>query len=157
MFDFKIGGAVRPNIIVFSQLTGTNVRGPESSFKVGGKQMSLTSDDISTGTTGFGGGVMYYVAEQGIYVSASALVLSLRLRDETLDDTAEGLGSEKDEVFTNQDFGFQFRVGKEWWVSANWGLGIAAAYTYASLTDAIDEESEWTVNNIGLTFSATYN
>jgi hypothetical protein len=44
--------------------------------------------------------------------------------------TINGTNSSSQSGFT-----FQFKVGKEWWVSDNWGLGIAAGLGYLSADD----------------------
>ena len=53
--------------------------------------------------------------------------------------------------------GFQGMVGKEWWVSANWGLGLAGELFVASMKDKTDPNTSWTSSAFSLVFSATYN
>jgi hypothetical protein len=36
---------------------------------------------------------------------------------------------------TKSGIGWHFKVGKEWWVSRNWGLGVALGYGYAGAKD----------------------
>jgi hypothetical protein len=49
-------------------------------------------------------------------------------------------------------------VGKEWWVSTNWGLGVAGQIMYMSIKDKeIIEEKDMTFASFGVLFTATYN
>jgi hypothetical protein len=47
-------------------------------------------------------------------------------------------------------------VGKEWWVSANWGLGVAGIVHLASMKST-NEDSRVTAETLSLVLSATYN
>lgn len=47
-------------------------------------------------------------------------------------------------------------VGKEWWVSDNWGLGVAANFMVGSMKDK-DYDTRWTGLSTSILFSATYN
>ncbi|HMC93285.1 MAG TPA: hypothetical protein VKO16_00795, partial [Polyangia bacterium] len=49
------------------------------------------------------------------------------------------------------------QVGKEWWVSPDWGLGIAAQLIGGSLKDQNDPSLSWSAGALSLLFSATYN
>ena len=48
-------------------------------------------------------------------------------------------------------------LGKEWWVSRNWGLGIAGGLFTASLKDKNVPGLTWSAGAASLLFSATYN
>jgi len=52
-------------------------------------------------------------------------------------------------------FGVQGLVGKEWWVSQDWGIGVAGEVLASSMKDDADESM--TGLAFGLLFSATYN
>ena len=54
-------------------------------------------------------------------------------------------------------FGAKLAVGKEWWVSDHWGLGLAAEAVLAITPDSGTNPPTWTTFGGGLTFSATYN
>ena len=49
-----------------------------------------------------------------------------------------------------------FMVGKEWWVSANWGLGVAGIVHIASMK-LPNTDSRATADALSLVLSATYN
>ena len=48
-------------------------------------------------------------------------------------------------------------VGKEWWVTQDWGLGVAGEVLFASMKDAGDTSITWTGTAFSVVFSATYN
>ena len=67
-------------------------------------------------------------------------------------------------IETESGWGFSLSLGKEWWVSENWGLGLAG-FVYHSRTTGEDisfdyetYQRPYTVDNtvIGIMFSATY-
>jgi hypothetical protein len=61
---------------------------------------------------------------------------------------------------TDTGFGFDFDIGKEWWVSDNWGLGLAGRFSLVGGTtksDNTDIESDFGMAAFSLAFSATYN
>ena len=53
-------------------------------------------------------------------------------------------------------FALEAAVGKEWFVSDRWGLGLAVGITYHSFPDEIAGEN-WSGISIPVRFSATFN
>jgi hypothetical protein len=51
---------------------------------------------------------------------------------------------------------FNASLGKEWWVSPKWGLGLAGGFQYHSIPDGGVDES-WSGTTFYLAFSATLN
>jgi len=47
-------------------------------------------------------------------------------------------------------------VGKDWWVSENWGLGAAAQLLLGSAKDR-NADANWSTAAVALMFTATYN
>jgi hypothetical protein len=58
---------------------------------------------------------------------------------------------------TNWDFGLRGALGKEWWVSDHWGLGIAGQVSLAMNRLAGPNASTWSGFGPTIAFSATYN
>ena len=85
-------------------------------------------------------GLNYYFMPINIYASFSVLS-SASSHDVWNNESTNGLG-------------INFIVGKEWWVSDNWGIG-AAMYLHHRTNDT--ENSDVSSYSIGLLFSATYN
>jgi len=59
---------------------------------------------------------------------------------------------------TNWGFGFRTALGKEWWVSDHWGVGVAAHVSFSVNQDSGSANPPtWTGWGATLAFSATYN
>jgi hypothetical protein len=65
----------------------------------------------------------------------------------------------EDEPLYESDWGggISLMIGKEWWVSDNWGLGIAGQLFGGSAKDKDDEDLQFDTFSVNLCFSATYN
>jgi len=100
----------------------------------------------SVGVVAGGAGVTYFLMPWSAYLSASVGVGDLRLENADGDKVA----------MTSPWPAVHAVVGKEWWVSANWGLGAALAADYSVLKDQ-HADSPWTGYSLGLLLSATYN
>ena len=100
-------------------------------------------DTTSFCLSAFGLGTTYYIMPQNVFFS---LILGLGR------ETATG----NTQPFESSNIGFAMRalVGKEWWVSHAWSLGLAGAFTFGTF-----DNSGYTNNHFsgGLLFSATYN
>ena len=146
LFDFKIGGSRKENILLHATLVSSSLVGPK--LYAEGTSLKLP-DEISIGEGMFGVGFTYYVMPQNILLSASAGIGYF-----TLSDTKNNVN-----ISTDKGFSFQLKAGKEWWVSRRWGLGIGVTYNRTSLTnrpgDGITELLG--SNNISLLFNATFN
>jgi CxxC motif-containing protein (DUF1111 family) len=87
------------------------------------------------------------VSPANVYISANLLIAEYQL-------TSNGNELGKAELGP----GVSLMVGKEWWVSPNWGLGLAAQLLGASLKDKGGGNAPlWSVGGLALVFSATYN
>ena len=144
-FDVKLGGRVAPNTLLHATIAGVAC----------GEDLKISSDNESHSISGktesmsfLGIGVTYYLPIN-VFFSGSIGFASFNLQD----------SSDKDgdiEGSTEEGLGFQVAVGKEWWVSDNWGLGLAAAFTYGSAEDKGDV-GEASAYGINIMFSATFN
>lgn len=90
-----------------------------------------------------GFGASYYVMPLNLYVAQSIGIGQLDRQG-----TFSGGGS------TGQGLALRTTVGKEWWVSANWGIGATAFFSFMSLPDS---GTSLTVLSAGVGGSATYN
>lgn len=137
-FSFALGGAVAPNLILFGELTSESASNPR--FRINGDD--YRSRDVALSQSGFGPGLAYYFMPVNMYVSGTLLFTR---------GTMEVRGVEDQ---TDLGYGFKFALGKEWWVSRDWGLGVAGIASIANLP--VDSGSV-SFNNFGLAFTATYN
>jgi len=77
---------------------------------------------------------------------------SIGLGSYSLDDQDHNL-----KVSTQSGFAFQVKIGKEWWVSSKWGLGVGLTYGKTTLTNSaggITEDMD--SNRIGVLFNASF-
>lgn len=142
-----IGGNLAPNVIIFGQLFASSIAEPTVEF--GDEEEEV--DDSTASIGGVGIGLAYYLPAN-VYFSGTLAATQLRWSVES-DGDDEDAESELGPAFVGQ-------IGKEWWASDNWGLGLAGQVLVSSNKDDDDAEGEadvtWTTLGFGLLFSATY-
>lgn len=145
-FDFKIGGAIKENLILHATITSNTMTGPE--ITSGGSSQN-TSNNLTLGETMMGGGITYYVMPANISLSGSLGIGNFTLID----------GDNDSSISTDRGFSMQLKVGKEWWISKRWGLGVAVTYGKTKLTNTPGGgvEELMNSNNFGILFNATLN
>ncbi len=148
MLSFAFGATVARNIALNVDLFGLSM--VEPNVEANGRDLG-EADGTRATIGGIGIGATFYVMPANIYFAGSVGVgvgtLEFRGRVgniiiEAEEDTEAGLA-------------LNFMVGKEWWVSRRWGLGLAAQAIVASLET--DEGTGLTAFGIGLLFSASMN
>jgi hypothetical protein len=137
-FSLAIGGAVKENLILAVHLFGTTISDPDVEVN----DTKLSTEDATSSLAGIGPQLTYYFMPVNVYLSGT--VALTRLTSEQ--DGAEGS--------SDVGVGARFAVGKEWWVSDNWGLGVAGHLGLSSNEDDGERFGTWTS---GITFSATFN
>lgn len=145
-FSFDIGGAVNENLVLHARFSDMPLIDPI--VYLDGDQTAREIDDaIGTGML-FGPALSYYFMPANVYLTvAIGLSWLARASERTgVDDSDAGFG-------TNLD------IGKEWWVSTNWGLGIAARFWYSHTSEENVERQDvkYDMLGFGILFSATYN
>src|SRR5207249_3278413 len=91
-----------------------------------------------------GPGVNYYFMPYNFYVSAMVLMTRLTI-------TSGGSSGS-----TDAGFGAKLAIGKEWWMSDHWGIGVAGQFTFGSNQDQ-GSGPTWTTITPGVAFSASFN
>ena len=143
-FGLALGGTVLPNLVLFGNLFGMSLSDPDVEFN--GTAMGSVSGSTTIG--GIGPGAAYYFQPVNVYVSGTIAATFFQASDS--DGTSQ--------YESDTGIGFQGMVGKEWWVSQDWGLGIAAEFIAArGMADKADSSIKWAGNMFSLVFSATYN
>lgn len=138
--NFAIGGIVARNLALHGTLWGWSMGDPDV-------EVNGDSDELNGSLTmsAIGMGVTYYFMPTNLYLSGSLGLGQLELE-------ADGGG----DADTDMGLVFDATIGKEWWVSSNWGLGLAGAVGFHSIPeDGYDDN--WSGVNLGLRFSATFN
>ena len=145
-FDFKIGGAIKENLILHATITSNSLMGPNVTSN-GLSQKA--SDKVTLGEVMVGAGITYYIMPSNIFLSGS-----LGLGNFSIDNEVENISGS-----TNKGFSMQLGIGKEWWVSKRWGLGVALTYGKTKLTNSMSSNQDELMdsNNLGILFSASLN
>lgn len=142
--DLAIGGAVTQNLVAHGTIFGSGVREP--TVEIDGSEVGMSNASVTASVVG--AGLTYYVMPLNLYLSGSLGLAQV---------SVEANGMRFD---TDNGWGVDLVAGKEWWVSENWGLGIAAQITHASVPDrnpVSGRTYDLTSNSFALLFSATFN
>ena len=141
VFGFVIGGAVAENVILGAHIYDGVVVNPTVSFS---GQSGVTSN-TALGLYGIGPEFTYYWMPSNIYVSATLALTRMSL-------TANGYSGD-----SSVGLGARLALGKEWWVSDHWGIGLAGHVS--SSWNGSGDSSGTTLSTwaFAVAFSATYN
>lgn len=139
--NFAIGGMISPNFAIHGTIFGWSLTDPE--VELTGYGSGELNGDLSM--SAIGAGFTYYFMPANLYISPSVGVGTLTLDIDGLEDFESDPGLAMD-----------FTLGKEWWVSNSWGLGVAGAVGYHSIPDKGTDE-KISGSNVGIRFSATFN
>jgi hypothetical protein len=143
-FSFDLGGTLTENLVLHVRFSDMPMVNPD--VYLNGERAGEVQNASLTAVM-FGPALTYYFMPANIY-----LTLALGLSWLTADT------DQSDARSSDIGFGSNFDVGKEWWVSDNWGLGLAARFWYTHVNDS-ESSGDSTFNMLGfsLLFSATYN
>jgi hypothetical protein len=158
-FGIALGGALKSHLILYGTLIGSTARMPTGKLH-GPLSLSAASDGMLVGTVGLGGfggagmvgagaGVAYYL-DSNVFFAGS--LLGSRL---FVDDTDGDMVARSEWGVTAEGL-----VGKEWWLSDNWGLGVSGQLLLGAMEDhPYSNESVplWRLTAFSLLLSATYN
>jgi hypothetical protein len=143
--NLAFGAAVAPNLVIFGEMTVSSALEPN--YEGGGTSAQMNSVNVSM--VGIGPGIAYYLEGPNLYLSGS-----LSFPQVSVDNNSSS-SSDSTEV-TEFGIGTNLLVGKEWWVSSNWGLGIAGMFQIASMKMK-DYDDRMSAFATSVLFSATYN
>ena len=134
-----MGGAVAENVIVHAEVFGGTAPGPTIQS---GRGLAKTGDDVKITFAGIGPGMTVYNSAN-TFISGSVGLGRI------------GLSQNGEMARTNFGVGCNLLFGKEWWVSQDWGLGLAGQFYYFSVKE--DPNINWSGAGGGITLTATYN
>lgn len=146
------GGAVTPNLIIYGTILDSVATDPTISQSGVSGNFSGTANGASAGVVGLGAGVAYYL-DPAVNVFLSATLMAARLV----------VNDKNGNTIGRSNFGLtaEGQVGKEWWVSDNWGLGASLQGVFGKMDDseavAGGPVPTWTVFAFNVLLSATYN
>lgn len=144
--DFKIGRALNDRIILHATLISN--MSVVLKTKISDNSSVITPNDLEGGEVIWGAGMTYYFI-QNFFISSS-----FGLGKFTLYDSKHNLTTN-----SKRGFSMQIKIGKEWWISKNWGLGVGLSYGKTNLTDKSISgiEKKLDSNRFGLLFNTTFN
>jgi hypothetical protein len=144
--NLAFGGVVARNLAIFGEMSVSSAFDP--TVDIDGQTYS--ANDTNVNLMNFGPGVAYYVESINLYLSG-AVTLSRVYADDS-----QSSSSSSNVDLTDTGVGGSFMVGKEWWVSDNWGLGGALMLHLASMKMK-DIDARMSAASVSFLFSATYN
>jgi hypothetical protein len=136
-FSIALGGAVARNLILAGQMWA--VAAVDPTVKVDGHEIG--DADATITLSGVGVNLTYYT-QSNVYFSVTPSLTTLTFE------------SDGDEEKTDTGFGVRLAVGKEWWVSDSWGLGLNGQVAFSTNED---QGETWNTAWVGIAFSATFN
>ncbi|HLK90407.1 MAG TPA: hypothetical protein VKZ18_10965 [Polyangia bacterium] len=140
-----IGGTIARDLILYATVFGTSTANPD--YQLAGASMPTVVGSIDVAA--LGPGLAYYFEQTNIYVSAAFGLAGFEMH---------GANAPRSKIdWSRSGTALQLMVGKEWWVSRDWGLGIAAELFAASLKDDLTPGLTWSAGAGSILFSATYN
>lgn len=140
-FSLAVGGAISENLILAVHLYSTQASDPDVELN----GLEASTSDTTSGLVGLGPQLTYYFMPVNLYVSGTLALTRVVVESNGADANTElGVGA-------------RLSVGKEWWVSDNWGLGLAAHLGLSSNEDKGANAARFGTWTSGVSFSATYN
>lgn len=144
-FSLDLGASPTDDLVIHARLA--DVVNPSPSVSMDGTDLG-EAQDLSLIANLFGVGITYYFMPINFYVTGVIGPSWLTLSDQT-SDTSDS---------SDVGFGLNLDLGKEWWVSDNWGLGLAGRFWLTTLEHQSDSAVpvDYMLLAFGVAFSATY-
>jgi hypothetical protein len=145
--DFRIGGAPVENFILSVDLITRSIVGPE--LDIDGIKLTA-NDNVSASDQTIGLGLTYYIMPVNLFLSGTIGMGKFALTTNVGNSSSQA------------GLSFRLKVGKEWWVSKNWGLGCAIGYNHVSADDQTGGappgySGALSTDKISLLFNTTFN
>jgi hypothetical protein len=154
-FSFDIGGALIENLILHARLAvSTNYMESKHTIDIDGSLVDTKTQAISYGLLGIG--LTYYVMPSNIYLTFVLGFAGAFLQVDQKYFTHYNKGDFKQ---SPGGLGAGLDFGKEWWVSSEWGLGVAGRFIFSTVAPNKNSSSKDFLKCLGLgvLFTATYN
>jgi hypothetical protein len=145
---FAMGGSVADGVILAGHLWAASAASP--TVTANGQNGSIS--DTHLGFAAIGPEFDYYVMPANFFLGATVALSRVALQ------LGGRLTSGGTDYNTQVGFAGQLAVGKEWWVSDSWGLGLKGEATITANKDHSSSTSPtWLGFAFTVGFSATYN
>ena len=153
-FGIALGGAVSSHLIIYGTLVDAlafnlTSKQNQAQIEAGMIEGFVNGGGLHTmGVLGIGGGAAYYL-DANVFFAGSLLGSRASV--------SQFIGT-----VARSEWGVTFEglVGKEWWVSDNWGLGVAGQVLLGVMNDTMDADASvptWKLAAFSVLFSATFN
>jgi hypothetical protein len=129
-YGASLGTAIVPNLIMYGEIVGSSISHPAITNNVDSEAVARHVHQVALGV-----GIAYFFEPSHGYFS-SALTLPRAWFDYS---SSSGFGYYGEK--TNLGVGVNLRVGREWWVSDAWALGLAAQAHLATMGYPIPDPS----------------
>jgi len=140
------GVAIVRNLILFGTLTLDTTT--DTSERLSGYSVYADGD---VNLYGFGAGLAYYVEIVNMYAAAAVMGMKADLTPTGTSSSSQGMN------LSRLGPGLAVLVGKEWWMSENWGLGVATQLLQSWMPGVGSSSGTMRGGSFSLLFSATYN
>lgn len=142
LFNLAIGGAVAQDLILHLDVSGVRTSDPK--VEINGTEQAADVGSSSTSLLAIG---MTYYFSSNMYVTGAVGMAKSKKESGGIEYT------------TDTGYGVNAMIGKEWWVSDNWGVGVAGQFLYTNCPDKgiNGVSSDVKSTSFGVLLSATYN
>jgi hypothetical protein len=143
-FAIDLGGAVTENLVIHARMSDLSMVNPNVS--VDGMDLG-DADETSLTAFLFGPAITYYLMPANVYLTAAIGISWLRITNWNTDRAAA----------TDIGFGLNADIGKEWWVSDDWGLGVAGRFWFTHTSESAGGvDFNYDLPGFAILFSATF-
>ena len=136
----NVGASLAENLILSANLWSATAVAPTVS--AGGSSTNLNQSFVSL--IALGPSLTYYAMPANVYLTGTAGFGKLSVSKNNPSSTSMGPH-------------FRFSLGKEWWTTDQWGLGMAAVVSLGANRDDGADNATWHTVAASFSFSATYN
>jgi hypothetical protein len=152
--NVALGGAVTENLVLYGELFTALAVDP--GLTVSPSQQDVAVIDEMT-FRGIGPGIVYYFGATNAFLTTTLMLAKAEAR--AVSPSLPSTSAYKAE--SRWGWAIEAQLGKEWWVSDNWGVGVALAGFFGRMKDrsstVAGEVPMVTTSAASLLFSATYN
>jgi len=148
---FDVGGTIAPNLILRGRVWGELFARSDSELAYG------PVDDAVGLLGGIGAGADYYFMPLNLYVGATVGIAGIGVLESREDRNGD---DELEAHWSRPGLALDLDVGKEWWLTGNWGIGVGLRFRYVNVAPAhIAAPTDGRLQSLqgGLHFSITYN